>query len=98
LSPEDEYKLDQLRLQRFRQLFAQALAGCLLSPPVLGKLIIVCQAPAQVDAVLADWPEMLYFGYAVCGADRLGLYFAGEEVWSEETIAPVPQSIEAINL
>ncbi len=81
LSLNDQFLLENLRIERFRSFFATSLSNCPLFLAGGCELLIVCEEARQVDDLLEDPDTLLYFARIVLGVEVVALYFAEEEVW-----------------
>lgn len=83
-TPEDLSRLDDFRLDRFRQLYMQTLAGCALELK-FDALIIHCSEPWCVDQLMEELDLMVKAVAIVLGTKYLSICYAAEEVYRANT-------------
>lgn len=81
---EDLSRLDDCRLDRFRQLYRQTLVGCALELK-FDALIIHCSEPWCVDQLMEELDRMVKAVAIVLGTKYLSICFAAEEVYRVKT-------------
>jgi hypothetical protein len=81
---EDLSQLDEFRLERFRELYAQALVGCRLELK-FNALLIHCSEPWCVDQLMEELDRMVNAVSLVLGAKYLSICYATEEVYRTKT-------------
>jgi hypothetical protein len=89
---EDRLRLDDFRLDRFRQLYSQTLLGCSLELK-FDALIIHCSEPWCVDQLMEELDRMLRAASIVLGVQYLSICYAAEEVYGVETRASRQQCL-----
>jgi hypothetical protein len=88
LTASDTFRLERLRLQRFRSFFPEPLISCFLHLQQNNTLAIHCAEPWMVDQLLTDMSELRWYAWMIVGAKRLSIYFAQEEVYKVSTRYP----------
>ncbi|MCU0549990.1 MAG: hypothetical protein MUC48_11635 [Leptolyngbya sp. Prado105] len=81
---EDLSRLDDFRLDRFRELYRQTLAGCALELK-FDALIIHCSEPWCVDQLMEELDRMVKAVSIVLGTKYLSICYAAEEVYRVKT-------------
>lgn len=87
---EDLSRLDDFRLERFHNLYAQTLAGCALELK-FDALLIHCSEPWCVDQLMEELERMVKAVSIVLGTKYLSICFAAEEVFRVDTQSPLQQ-------
>lgn len=88
LTASDTFRLERLRLQRFRAFFPETLIACFLHLQQNHTLAIHCAEPWMVDQLLAEISELRWYAWMILGAKRISIYFAQEEIYKVSTRCP----------
>lgn len=81
LTSTDLEILEAMRLERFRNLFAEELCTAVMMLTLENYLVIHCDQAEVIDGLL-DSDNLAYFAWLTTGAEHIALYCVGEEIWS----------------
>ena len=76
--------LEDLRLDRLRQLYAQTLSGCSLELK-FDALLIHCSEPWCVDQIMEELDRIVKAARIVLGVKSVSICYANEEVYRVRT-------------
>jgi|SRR5579885_3574907 len=87
LSAEDLTRLEQAKLDRFRQTFGEPLTQATLYITLDNCLVIPCLSQAQVQCLQQEEEALRHFSWLILGVDGVALYLDQQCVWAMPTRA-----------
>lgn len=85
LTQTDLLRLEAMRIDRFNDRIAHILCKQCMVCLIEEKLLIYCECPSQIDALIEIADQLTYFARVVVGAKAVALRFAKEQVWQAST-------------